>query len=284
MKMRKYLIFAKCARVLGATALLLFVSWPRSTCFPASSKEEIPSISFDQFPYAIKRFYFFSYVGTPVSEAKEMNGPGPGDFPPHLVVFLEDPRRYPSLEKGGRYMMPAQNVVRVYNISAATIAPYKTIQTDIKRLRELLKLAQKQCDQGEAKNTRAATPRNAGHLVQVKMHYSDASWGSGLFYITQFVQGRGEWPDNERLVYLFQGLSKDERFYISADFRVTHSALEGAEPRSHQLIHGYMSKDSEAEADALTEKLSSIMAKDRDEAFTPPLNKIRDWVSSFKIQ
>jgi hypothetical protein len=112
--MRKCFLCAKWARRLEVAALLLLTSWARSTCFAASAKEEIPSIAFDQFPYAIKRLYFFSYAGIPVSEAKEMNGPGPDDFPPHSVVFLEDPRRYPSLEQGHAvYMMAARNVVRI---------------------------------------------------------------------------------------------------------------------------------------------------------------------------
>ena len=92
-------------------------------------------------------------------------------------------------------------------------------------------------------------PRNAAHLLQIRIQYLDAPWGSGLFYVTQFVQDYA-WPDNERLVYLFQGLSKDEKFYVSADFRITHRSLDGARPSS----------DDESGVDQLAEKLSSIMA------------------------
>jgi len=251
--------------------------------FASDGDEDIPSIAFDEFPYSIKRFYFFSYAGTPVSKAKRMNDPGPDDFPPYSVVFLEDPRRYPSLEKGHAvYMMPARNVVRVYNISAVATAPYKTIQPHIVQLRELLKKRPKTVPSGGKRGNTYAKyeqlpdypPRNAGHLVQVHTHYLDASWGSGLFYVTQFVQGGGEWPNNEQLVYLFQGVSKNGRFYVAADFRVTYSALDRPELR----------QEGEFDADALTEKLSSMMAKDREGAFTPPLNKIREWVSTFKIE
>jgi hypothetical protein len=267
-----------CANRAGCIRLLIFVLLIACRGFAAGRDEEIPSISFDEFPYAIKRFYFFSYAGTPVSEAKEMNGPGPTDFPPCSVVFLEDPRRYPSLENGPVYMMAARNVVRVYNISAVTTASYKTIQTHIKQLRELLKTRPKTVPKGGKQGEKYEQlpdypPRNAGHLIQVKMEFLDARWGSGLFYVTQFVQDV-ELPDNEQLVYLFQGFSKDERFYISADFRVTHPSLEGAQPRS----------ESESDIDILTEKLASIMAKDRDDAFTPALDKIREWVSTFKIE
>lgn len=270
--MSKCFTSPKFPRRFGVAGLLLLMSLARFTSFAAGNKEEIPSISFDQFPYAIKRFYFFSYAGTPVSEAKEMNGPGPDDFPPHSMVFLEDPRRYPSLEKGPVYMMPARNVVRVYNISAVETAPYKTIQSHIKQLRELLKTRTTTAVGGE--KLPDYPPRNAGHLVEAKMQYLDANWGRGLFYITQFFQSTREWPDNEQLVYLFQGLSKDEKFYVSADFRITHPSLDHAKPAD----------DTETDVDELNAKLSSIMTKDPDEAFTPPLNKVREWVSSFKIE
>jgi len=271
------------ARPADCAGLLMVMLFAAATGFASNADQDIPSIAFDEFPYAIKRFYFFSYTGTPVSKAKHMNDPGPDDFPPHSVVFLEDPRRYPSLEKGHAvYMMAARNVVRVYNISAVTTAPYKTIQPHIALLRELLKKRPKTVPSGGMQGITSAKyeqlpdypPRNAGHLVQVHMHYLDASWGSGLFYVTQFVQGVGEWPDNEQLVYLFQGVSKNGRSYVAADFRVTYPALDRPELR----------QEGESDADALTEKLSSMMAKDREEAFTPPLNKIREWVSTFKIE
>jgi hypothetical protein len=275
--------FSTCPNRASYVGLVIFFLFAAHSGSGAGPDQEIPSVSFDEFPYTITRLYFFSYAGTPVSEAKHMNSPGPDDFPPHSVVFLEDPRRYPSLEKGRAvYMMPARNVVRVYNISAVTAAPYKTIQPHIAQLRELLKKRPSTVPSGGKQGDTYAKyeqlpdypPRNAGHLVQVHMHYLDASWGSGLFYVTQFVQGSGEWPDNEQLVYLFQGLSKDKRFYVAADFRVTHPSLEGRGVR----------KGGDSDADALTEKLSSMMAKDSDEGFTPPLNKIREWVSTFKIE
>jgi hypothetical protein len=262
----------------GWIGLLIFVLVTACQGFAAGRDEEIPSISFDEFPYVIKRFYFFSYNGTPATEAKEMNGPGPTDFPPRSVVYLEDPRRYPSLEKGPVYMMTARNVVRVYNIAAVTTAPYKTIQTHIRQLRQLLKTRPKTVPSGGKQGEKYEQlpdypPRNAGHLIQIKMKFLDARWGSGLFYVTQLVQD-AQWPDNEQLVYLFQGFSKDEQFYVSADFRITHPSLEGVQPRS----------ESDSDIDMLTEKLASIMSKDRDDAFTPPLNKIREWVSTFKIE
>jgi hypothetical protein len=116
--------------------------------------------------------------------------------------------------------------------------------------------------------------RNAEHLIEVKPSFIDAGWGSGFFYITKFVQDSGAWPDNETLVYLFQGLSKDGRFYVSADFRITHPALDHAKPAS----------SSEEDADKLTQKLGGLLAKEGDDSFTPSLKKIRDWVATLKIE
>jgi len=262
-------------------AIVIAVLFSGSIAVPAAPNDEtLPTMSFEQFPLPIKRSYFFATPGTPVGKAKQMDGPGPDDFPPCSEVYLEDERRYPSTEKGPVYMILARNVVRIYNISAVKTAPYKTIQPHIQELQQLLRKRPKEVPSGELKHGKYAKyeelpdypPRNAAHMMQIKMQYLDTTWGSGLFYVTQFVQGIGEWPDNERLVYLFQGLSKDQKYYVAADFRVTHPALENAKA------------DGEREANELTERLSQKLSKDTDDAFTPSLKKIREWMSTLKIE
>jgi hypothetical protein len=258
----------------GALLILL-----NSALAATGDDEKSPAVSFDTFPLPIKRYYVFSNPGTPVAKALEMNGPFPDDFPPHTAVYLEDRRRYTSLEKGPRYMMTAGNVLRVFNISGMKTAPYETIRFSVDRLRPLLKARPAVLKHAEPQvQAEAFLPdypsRNAGHLIEVKPSFIDAGWGSGLFYVTRFVQGIGEWPDNETLVYLLQGLSKDGRFYVSADFRITHPALDHAKPTSDRAEDG----------DKLTEKLGILLAKERDDSFTPSLKKIRDWVATLKIE
>jgi hypothetical protein len=51
-------------------------------------------------------------------------------------------------------------------------------------------------------------PRNAGHLVQDNVRYVDFPWGQGVFYLCAFTQGPGNFPNNDELIYLFQGLSR----------------------------------------------------------------------------
>jgi hypothetical protein len=180
-------------------------------------------------------------------------------------------------------MIPARNVLRVYNVLEVTRAPYKTIQPHIEHLQSLLKVRPNKVPSGDKHGDRYDKleqlpdypSRNAGHLLQVKMGYIDAAWGSGLFYISQFVQGIGEAPNNEELVYLFQGLTKDEKYYVSADFRITHPSIPNAlreVPKTRQ------------EADDLTERIVSTLSKQADDSFTPSLRKIREWVSTLKIE
>ena len=78
----------------------------------------------------------------------------------------------------------------------------------------------------EARTTANYPPRNAAHTFQLKLAYVDTAWGSGLFYLTQFSQEPHlDFANNEELVYLFQGLSKDGNFYVSAGIHVAHPKL-----------------------------------------------------------
>src|SRR5580693_3515358 len=76
-----------------------------------------PLASSGKFPYPITRTYLFGAGGTPVVKRKKIICPFPDDFPPSTTVWLEDAREYPSISKsGGVYMIPARNVLRVYNV------------------------------------------------------------------------------------------------------------------------------------------------------------------------
>jgi hypothetical protein len=255
---------------------VLILSHGLGDAAPQNDADKSPEVSFGTFPLPLKRTYVFSNLGTPVSKAKEMDSPFPDDIPPATVVAFEDQRRYPSLEKGPRYLMTAKNILRVFNIAALKTAPYKTIQSDVDSLRELLKHRRAISSLDDTAPGREWLPdyprRNAGHLIDVKCSYLDAKWGSGVFYVTQFYQDDSS-PDNEQLVYILQGLSKDNRYYISADFRVTHPALTTVDKKS--------TRDDKAQ---LTLKLGTIMEKDRDEAFTPSLKRIREWAATLEIE
>jgi len=209
-----------------------------------------------------------------------MDTPGPQDFPPGVRIVQEDARTYPSIPKHGPavYMLPrAHNILNVYNITAVKSAPYKTIQVHIEHLRRLLETRPSKVANGMGGDENYEQlpdypPRNAAHNFQLKLVYIDAEWGSGLFYITQFVQD-AVIPSNDDLVYEFQGITKDSKSYVAADFRITH-----------RLLQTLRAKDNSSDAaNQATERAAAELSKASDDSYTPSLKKIRAWVSTLKI-
>lgn len=238
-----------------------------------------PSVSFGAFPLPLKRTYVFSAAGTPASKA-ELNTPFPNDFPPSLVLMLEDTRKFPSGQ--GRYYFPSRNVVRVYRISHAEAAPYETIQSQIRSLRKLLSDRPSAVADEHQLSTKMSDypppelpdypPRNAGHCFEVKLSYIDAAWGSAVCYVTQFTQDGGTPANNEELTYIVQGLSNDGQFYISADFSITHPKLPNRIQDTPERAKGDYEPDR------------ALLSKQSDGSFRPALDKIRTWLSTLEAK
>ncbi len=261
---------------------ILFLSF--LPCLICDAESDVPKISFGTFPYPISRIHFYSENGTPISKAKEMYSPFPDDFPSHTIVTLEDSRDYPALKRGARYFFPSFNRLRIYNISDLKHSPYKTIQKFLNGqpgipMIGLVETLRDRPKSSATKGRYVALPdypsRNAAHLIQTKIAYADYDWGSGVFYITQFTQSRGNYPNNEELVYLFQGLSKDGKYYVSADFRITHPKL----PRGIDSI-----PDGPTVDDDVDKKAAPMLSKQKDDSFTPSLDKLRTWVGTLKFE
>jgi hypothetical protein len=67
-------------------------------------------------------------------------------------------------------------------------------------------------------------PSNAAQMFTAQMSYMDFDGGSGVRYLTQL--GQGFWPiNNQDLVYTYQGLTDDGRYYISVIMPVSNTAL-----------------------------------------------------------
>lgn len=209
---------------------------------------------------------------TPGKSTKdETDGPFPSDFPPSRTIVLKDPRPYPSFEKP-RYAFPAVNVLRFYDLRE--VGDKRTINGSVSRLKKELSLRRSARQLESAQVTLPHfPPRNAGHLVQDRVSYHDFSWGRGLFYLVAFTQGRGNYPNNEELTYLFQGISHDEKVFVSGDFRVTHPSLPAT-------IHSV--PDSE-DIDDRAQVAARALDQQPDSSFEPDLKVIRGWVASISI-
>ena len=210
---------------------------------------------------------------TPGNATKgEMDGPFPSDFPPYRTIVLKDPRPYPSF-KEPRYAFPAANVLRFYDLRVVEDA--RTISGYVKRLKLALSQRRSARELEDAQVTLPDfPPRNAGHLIQDRVSYHDFSWGRGILYLVAFTQGPGNYPNNEELTYLFQGLSHDEKVYVSGDFRVTHPSL----PATIDLVPDYEDIDDKAQAAA------RALDRQPDATFEPDLQVVRGWVASISIK
>jgi len=252
-------------------ASVLLVATLTYVCRADTATDEPPSVSFGTFPFPLTRTYVSAAGGTPASKAR-MDDPSPNDVPPATTVSLEDARDYPATKKGARYFFPGRNVLRVFRISHVESAPYKTIQTDIASLRKLLADRPRSIPGDEKHSLPDYPPRNSAHAFQVNVTYLDADWGSGICYVTQFTQDGGTPANNEELTYIFQGISKDNNFYVSGDFRITHPELpKGIDDTPHR-------KKGDYDADRI------LLSKQSDASFTPSLAKLREWIKSLKIE
>lgn len=202
-------------------------------------------------------------------------GPFPDDFPPSRTISFRDKRPYGIFSSAKPvYAFRAYDVLHLYDLKG--VSQNRTISSYVRELKEALRERRNAHDlQRPYTSLPDFPPRNAGHLVQEKVQYEDFQWGQGVFYLCAFTQGPGNFPNNDELIYLFQGLSTDGRLYVSADFRVisdliSHTQKPAANAGSHSV--------DEAAA-ALAKKLDN----EPDSAFSPDLAAIRSWMQSLKI-
>jgi len=240
--------------------------------FGAEPRNDPPAVEFARFPLPLLRTSVSAAPGTPAAKAI-LKSPFPNDFPPHTTVSFEDAREFPAFKKGARYFSPAHNRIVVYRITQVERAPYKTIQTYLTVLKRLLKERPKDIPPVESgRSFPDYPPRNSAHTFEAKLTYVDTAWGSGIFYLAQFTQEAGDFANNEKLTYLFQGLSKDGNFYVSADFRATHPKLPAG--IDSKPLHG-------ADNDLAD---SAFLTKQPDDSYTPSLRKVREWIGTLKLE
>lgn len=65
---------------------------------------------------------------------------------------------------------------------------------------------------------------NAGQVMHAQAAYLDFQNGSGVRYLTQYAQAVGP-VDNAEMVYVFQGLTQDGKFYVACAFPINHPGL-----------------------------------------------------------
>lgn len=118
---------------------------------------------------------------------------------------------------------------------------------------------------------------NAKQDMHPLVKFLDSKNGKGVRYLTQFAQA----PiviNNEELIYTFQGLTGDGKYYIAAVLPVTHAEL----PVASKVYSDDMEKLKEFPA--YLEKTTAWLDQQPGTAFTPDLAKLDSLVQSIEIK
>ena len=68
--------------------------------------------------------------------------------------------------------------------------------------------------------------KNASPSILSRFQYLDFRSGSGILFLAQYANEMQPNPvNNEELTQVFQGLTKDGRYYVSARLAITHPSL-----------------------------------------------------------
>lgn len=120
---------------------------------------------------------------------------------------------------------------------------------------------------------------SAKEILIARVDYLDFQGGSGVRFLTQ--SGNGLAPvNNSALVYTFQGLTADGKYYVSAVLPVTHPEL-GAETSPDEEMINAITADPGYYASYLAERTAWLNAQPAV-IFTPDLDKLDALIRSIQ--
>lgn len=259
-----------------------------------SQKSESPKLNQIPFEYYAKDFGKIESKTEKkiTSEDQSVKDKFPIDLPTHTCFYLEDKRPLPAFEKGARYFFPARSFICFIPTSDPSekdfAAAYPNFSQSVVKLKNLLKNQPKDFRQFD--DLFDVPYNNAGWSFKSKIQYLNYKNISGVFFLTQYSQDLYPSPvNNEELTANFQGLTKNEKFYVAARFAVTHPTLprgidftdekirdKALAANSIEEVNKEVGKYLKTEAEK-TEKLS-------DETFRPSLPNLKKLIASIETK
>jgi hypothetical protein len=122
---------------------------------------------------------------------------------------------------------------------------------------------------------------SAKEILTARVDYLDFQGGSGVRFLTQ--SGNGLAPvNNSALVYTFQGLTTDGKYYVSAVLPVTHPDL-GADTSPDEEMINAITADPGYYASYLAERTAWLNPQPAA-SFTPDLDKLDALIRSIAVR
>lgn len=182
-------------------------------------------------------------------------------LPEHWVISLE---RYPinnHIMKAQLFVYPVADLP-AFNAGAASIA------SDLKSLLE-------------ERQTRDYLPflpmLNAAQVMHSQVEYLEFKNGSGIRFLTQFDQA--PLPiNNMELIYTFQGITRDGKYYVAAIFPINHADL----PDTNQVT-AQNGSDLEEFPTYLADTVAWL-GQQPNGIFTPDLSKLDALIQTIEVK
>ncbi|MDO9087687.1 MAG: hypothetical protein Q7U53_15875 [Anaerolineaceae bacterium] len=182
-------------------------------------------------------------------------------MPEHLLVTLEDYPVSSHLMKPQIFVYPVAELSEFNASTAQMVLDLQTLLNDqqVKESMPFLPLF------------------NAAQVMHSQLAFVDFKNGNGVRFLTQFDQA----PiplNNMELIYTFQGLTDDGKYYIAAIFPINHPDL----PNDNQV-----SSDQEFEAEKFVAEMAESVEKLGQlpvSSFTPDLSKLDTLIQSIEVK
>lgn len=119
---------------------------------------------------------------------------------------------------------------------------------------------------------------NASRCFHGKLRKKTFPWGDAVLFLTSYVQGRTGGPvNNDMLVLVAQGLTKDGRYAVDARFEIRHPRLPDSLWDERRKGKAVFSIDDECE------EAEHWLDSQADGAFDPTFEQYEIFLSSLEI-
>jgi hypothetical protein len=203
-----------------------------------------------------------------------------GFSPEHFCFYLKDKRPLPALEQGPRYYFPARSFICAIPLKDSSVKDfgeaYPSLNGAAVRLQRILR---ERPDEFENRRDVPDIPaNNASPSIVSRFQYLDSRSGSGILFLTQYSNEMQPNPvNNEELTLVFQGLTKDGRYYVAARLAITHPSLprgiDFTDEIERDMPHYNYLKKAEKELEGFS-----------DESFQPSLTSLKALLSTIYIE
>ena len=239
-----------------------------------ASHETLPSVRVEQNASSIKVTSVHRHGPTNLIENI---GTSP-DVPAGISLRL---RRIESLHNTEpRYFIPAAGTLQIVSLDHPET--FKHLEETISQWKQLLKArppasdARKVLYQGQLSETPWT---DGGRCFHAKLRYRDFPWGDAILFLTTYVQGKTGGPvNNDMLVLVVQGITRDGCYAVNGRFEIHHPQLPDSLWDSHPNGKAVFNLDEESD------KAESWLDVQPDDSFSPTFAQYETFLRALKIR